>query len=179
MSLILPLVTAGTQVLGNIYGQYKANQAQAKYDNFLNQRRNDLATQISLNNNGNYLSTDAARAALEQVRKNMAEATKATTNAAIQGGATPEAVIATQGKLSDKYQNAIGNLVNVGESIRNRNNMMYQNLSYGLDNAQANNFAGKVGQWQNFSNNVNNAAGSLMNAWAQGAFVKKPKDTLV
>jgi hypothetical protein len=170
MSLLLPLITTGAQVLGNLYGQYQANQAQKKYDNFLTQRRNDLASKLSTSENQNYLDTASAKAALEQVRKNMAEATKATTNAAIQGGATPESVIATQGKLADKYQNAVGNLVNAGENIRQRNRYLYENVGMGLDNQQAASLANKVNQWGQFQSNVGNAASGIMNAWAQGAF---------
>ncbi|MEI6059399.1 MAG: hypothetical protein WCR72_01770, partial [Bacteroidota bacterium] len=119
-ALAVPLITTGLQVAGNLFGQSQANKAQNKYDSFLTQRRNDLAAKLNTSQNQDYLDTDAARSALEQIRKNMKEATKATTNAAIQGGETPESVIATQGNLQDKYQNAVSGLVQGAQKVKDR-----------------------------------------------------------
>ena len=171
----IPYVGTGLQVLGNIYGQFQANKAQKQYDGFIKQRQNDLNAKLNTSQNQNYLDTDSARSALEQVRKNMVESRKATTNAAIQGGATPEAVIATEGNLNDKYQNAIGSIVSQGEQLKQRDKYMYEGMGQTLDNAQANSLAGKVNQWGQFGQNVGGAASGIMNAWANGAFDAKPK----
>jgi hypothetical protein len=172
LPLAIPLIATGLQVGGQIYGQIQANKAQQKNDAFLTQRRNDLAAKFNTSQNEDYLDTDAARGALEQVRKNMKEVSKATANAAVQGGSTPEAVIATQGKLQSKYQDAVTGLLTVGQQRRDRDKYLYENLGMGLDNLQAGNLAGKVAQWGTFSNNVNSAAGGIMNAWANGSFEK-------
>lgn len=169
---MLPLLIAGAQVVGNMYGQYQANQAQQRADAFLNHRRKDLAAKFNTSQNEDYLDTDAARGALEQVRKNMKEVSKTTANSAVQGGATPEAVIATEGKLQNKYQDAVTGLLNVGQQRKDRDKMLYEGLTMNLDNQQANSLAGKVAQWGTFNNNVNAAAGGIMGAWANGAFDK-------
>ncbi len=172
-ALAVPLITTGLQVAGNLFGQSQANKAQNKYDSFLTQRRNDLAAKLNTSQNQDYLDTDAARSALEQIRKNMKEATKATTNAAIQGGETPESVIATQGNLQDKYQNAVSGLVQAGQQVKDRDRMVYESLGQNLDQQNAQSLAGKVGQWGQFGQNVGAAAGGLMSAWGAGAFDKK------
>ena len=172
LPLAVPLITTGAQVAGNIFSQIQANKDQRKSDAFLTQRRNDLAAKFSTSQNEDYLDTDAARGALEQVRKNMKEVSKATANSAVQGGATPEAVIATEGKLQNKYQDAVTGLLTVGQQRKDRDKMLYEGLTMNLDNQQAGNLAGKVAQWGTFNNNVNAAAGGIMGAWANGAFEK-------
>lgn len=172
LPLAIPLIATGLQVGGQIYGQIQANNAQKKNDAFLTQRRNDLAAKFNTSQNEDPLNTDAARGALEQVRKNMKEVSKSTANAAVQGGSTPEAVIATQGKLQSKYQDAVTGLLTVGQQRKDRDKYLYENIGMGLDNLQAGNLAGKVAQWGTFSNNVNSAAGGIMNAWANGSFEK-------
>lgn len=175
LPLAIPLIATGLQVAGNIYGQSQANQAQKKADRFLTQRRNDLASKFNTSQNEDYLNTNAARGALEQVRKNMKEVSKATANSAVQGGSTPEAVIATQGKLQDKYQDAVTGLLTAGQQRKDRDKYLYENMSMNLDQQQAGNLAGKVAQWGQFNQNVNAAAGGIMGAWAEGAFNKKPE----
>lgn len=170
--LIVPGVGTGLQVLGNIYGQVQANKAQKKYDSFLTQRRNDLAAKLNTSQNQDYFDTDAARSAMEQVRKNMKEVSKATANSAVQGGATPEAVIATEGKLQDKYQDAVMGVLTAGQKVKDRDKYLYENMGMNLDNQQAASLAGKIGQWNQFGANVNAAAGGIMGAWANGAFDK-------
>lgn len=168
----IPFVSAGLGVAGSIYGQIQANKAQKKYDGFLTQRRNDLSAKLSTSLNRDYLDSDTSRSALELVRKNMKEARNATQNTAIQGGATPEAVIATEGKLQDKYQNAVGSLVAQGDHLKERDKMMYEGMGMNLDNQQAGSLAGKVNQWGQFQQNVGGATSGIMNAWANGGFDK-------
>ena len=169
---LIPGVGTGLQVAGNIYGQIQANKAQKRYDAFLNQRRNDLASKLSISQNEDYLNTDAARSALEQVRKNMKEVSKATANSAVQGGATPESVIATEGKLQSKYQDAVTSLLNAGQQRKDRDKYLYEGIGTNLDNQNAANLAGKIGQWGQFGANVNQAAGNLMFSYANGGFGK-------
>jgi hypothetical protein len=169
---LIPGLGTGLSVAGQIFGQIQANKAQKKADSYLNQRRNENAAKLSISQNQNYLDTDAARGALEQVRKNMQEISKSTANSAVQGGSTPEAVIATQGKLQDKYQNAVTGLLNTGEMLKQRDQYMYEGMGMNLDNQQAANLAGKVAQWGQFGQNVGAAGGALMNAWANGSYDK-------
>jgi len=103
----------------------------------------------------------------------MKEVSKATANSAVQGGSTPEAVIATEGKLQDKYQNAVTGLLMAGQNQKQHDKYLYESMGMNLDNQMAGNLAGKVGQWGQFGANVNAAGGGLMNAWANGAFDKK------
>lgn len=168
------VAVAGTAINAGskVFSQIQANKAQQKSDNFLNQRRTDLAAKLNTSQNTNYLNSDAARASLELIRKNMAESRKATQNAAIQGGATPEAVIANEGKLNDKYQNAIGSLVAQGDQIKQRDKYLYEGMTPGIDNLYANSLANKVNQWGQFDQNMNSATSGIMNAWANGGFDK-------
>ena len=168
--MLIPGIGTGLQVLGNIYGQVQANKAQKKYDNFLTQRSNDLTAKLNTSQNQDYLDTDASRSALEMIRKNMKATSKAVANSAVQGGSTPEAVIATEGKLQDKYQNAIGAIIAQGDQLKQRDKYLYENMAMNLDNQKAMGLAGKVNQWGQFSQNVGGAASGIMNAWANGAF---------
>lgn len=169
---LIPGIGTGLSVAGNIFGMIQANKAQKKNDQFLQQRRNDLAAKLSTSQNEDYLNTDAARGALEQVRKNMKEVSKATANSAVQGGATPESVIATEGKLQDKYQNAVTGLLMAGQNRKQQDKYLYENMGMNLDNQNSANLAGKIGQWGQNEANINAAAGGIMGAWANGAFDK-------
>ena len=166
----IPFVGTGLSVAGSIFGQIQANKAQKQYDGFLSNRRKELTSKLNASQYGDYLSSDTAKSALEQIRKNMKATREATTNSAIQGGATPEAVIATEGKMQDKYQDAIGSLVAQGDQIKQRDRYMYEGLGQSLDNQQAMSNAQKIMQWGQFGQNVAGATSGIMNAWANGGF---------
>ena len=171
---------AAIGVGGSILGQLMSNKAQKKSDAYLAQRRNDLAGKLNYSQNVDYLNTDAARNVLSRVRKNMDETNKSVQNSAIQGGATPEAVIATQGKLQDKYQDAVTDLAGQGEVIKQRDRFMYENLGANLDNQQQASLNQKIANAGQVGTNFNNASGAVLNAWANGAFAgKKPQKQLV
>ena len=158
--------TVGTQ----IFTQQKANKAQAKSDAFLQQRRNDLTSKLNASQNRDVLSTDSSRAALALIQKNMKETRTATQNSAIQGGATPEAVIATEGKMQDRYQNAIGAITQHGDELKQRDKYLYENIGQNNDNLYAGSLAGKIAGFGQAQENINGAASGIMNAWANGAF---------
>lgn len=163
---------AAIGVGGSILSQIMANKAQKKSDAYLTQRRNDLAGKLNYSQNVDYLNTDAARNVLSRVRKNMDETSKAVQNSAIQGGATPEAVIATQGKLQDKYQDAVTGVAAQGDSIKQRDKYMYENMGANLDNQQQANLNQKIANAGQVGANFSNASGAVLNAWANGAFAK-------
>lgn len=173
MSLAFPIATTGLSLLGNIYGQVQANKAQKKAENFLAQRRNDLGAMFNKDYYQNILDTDSVRAGLSQLQKNMKEAGKVISNTAVQGGATPEAVIAKQGNMQDKYQNAVTNMLSIGQQHKDNALSRYQYMTQGLDNQQQGLLQSKADSWNNFSNNIGGASGGLLNAWAMGAFDKK------
>jgi len=171
--LAFPLVTTGLQVLGNIYGQIQANKAQKKYDGYLSQRRNDLTSKLNTSQNRDYLDTDQARSSMEMIRKNMEQSRKATQNAAIQGGATAESVIASEDKLNGRYQDAVNSIVSQGDQIKQRDKYLYETQGMNLDNQQAQGLAQKVGNWKQFGENVGGATSGILSAWANGGFDKK------
>ena len=143
-ALLIPAITTGLSVSGNIFSQKRAAREARKRERFLEQRRNDLASQFNRDYYTNYLDTDAARASLNQMQKNMKEASSVLANKAVQGGATPEAVIAQQGMLQDKYQNALNDLTQIGEQKKQADKARYMAMSYALDNQ-------KDGMLQNLS----------------------------
>jgi len=169
---------AAVSVGSKIYADSQANKARKKAD----KQKQALVAGEDARNTAlfnreyyqNYLDKEGNRATLEQIRKNMKEATKITANSSVQGGATPEAVVATEGKMQDKYQNAILGMSQAGQASKDQQLWRYQAL-----NAQM--FPTKMGliqdnsqQWQNFNDNVSGATNSIMGAWANGAFQKKP-----
>jgi len=163
-----PYVAAGTAVLGlggSIFGQIQANKAMKKAEGFMQQRKNDLGSWFNENYYRPYLETEGARAGLSILDKNMREATKISQNQAAQGGATPEAVIAQQGEMQDKYQNAVNQLLAVGEEKKQNTENRYLGLKNAMDDQQQQLLFNKAANWQGFQNNLNSALGNVAGAW--------------
>lgn len=169
LETISPWAAAGSAILGtagSIYGQIQAGKAQKQAEGFMNQRSNDLASWFNNNYYQNYLDSSAARSGLSMLNKNMRDASQVMQNQAAQGGATPEAVIAQQGELQDKYQNAINQLLAVGEQRKDN----YENRYLGMKNALADQkqqlLFNKAANWQQFQNNLNGAMGNVAMAFS-------------
>lgn len=172
-TMILPIATAAIGTAANIYGQFQANKAAKKAEDYNRQRMNDVGSWFNKEYYGNYLNTDAARSALGTVSRQLKESNKVVQNQAAAGGATPEAVIAQTGKTNNVYADAVNTLVSQGDERRNRAMYQYQGLMQPLQANEANILAGKANQWNTFGKNVSSAGGNIISAWANGAFDKK------
>lgn len=164
-------------MLGSVYGQYQANKLQKKYDNQLQQRQDNLNAKLNRSQYTNYLDTVPAKSALSIIRNNMRDNTKALANSAVQGGATPEAVIAQQGKQQTGYQNAVNSLLGQGENMKYRDKYLYESLGQNVDNLKLGSLQSKIQSWQNFGQTMSGAAGNVSSAYGAGAFGSPYGDT--
>jgi len=172
--MIGALVTAGLGTAANIWGQYQANKAAGKAEAYNKQRMNDVGSWFNKEYYKNYLDTDAARSGLSRLNTQFKDASKSLANQAVAGGSTPEAVIAQSGQNQKSYADAVTGLVGAGDQRKDQLNYQYQGMMQPLQANQANILAGKVNQWNQFGQNVSSASGNILNAWANGAFDKKP-----
>lgn len=159
-------ITAGLGLAGSIFGQIQAGKAGKQAENYMQQRRNDLGSWFNNSYYQDYLNTEGARAGLSLLQKNLQDASKILQNQTAQGGATPEAVIAQQGVLQDKYQNAINQLLAVGEQRKQGVENRYLGVKNSLDDQRQQLLFNKAANWQMFQNNLNNALGNVASAFS-------------
>jgi hypothetical protein len=177
LPLLIPLITTAISTAGNLYGQSQSQKAQARTDAALGQRMNDLDSVFNKNYYQDYLDTDVARSAISRMNTQMKDSATALRNSAVAGGATPEAVIAGQGELQKRYNEALGNMAGMGtqykDNMLNRHDILQQSLFGQKYNA----LQQQVNKWGNFQSNVTNASNGILGAWAYGAFDKQPGGT--
>ena len=168
------VATAAVGVGTSIYSSVKANKAQKKLEANNASRMNDVGSWFNKEYYKNYLETDAARSGLSRLQTQFKDASKSQANMAIAGGSTPEAVIAQSGEMNKTYADAVTGLVGAGDARKDNINYQYRGLMQPLEANQGNILAGKVNQWNQFGQNVSSSQGNILNAWANGAFDKKP-----
>lgn len=172
---MLPLVTTGLSTAANIWGQAQSAKAAKEAENYNTSRMNNLTGWFNKEYYGNYLDGGVAKAAMARYQANMKQQQDALKNSAVAGGSTAEAVIANQGEQNRNYNDAVNNLVGMGEQKKENVQTRYQGLMQPLENNQANILAGKVQNGQNVVNNVNNTAGNALLAWAYSSKKGTPK----
>jgi len=178
--ILLPsFATTALGLVGNIYAQNQANEAEKKYEAFNTNRMKDLDSWFNKEYYQNYLDSTTAKSALSRFNAQMKERQEALKNSAVAGGATPEAVIASQGESDKAYNDAVNNLVGMGDQKRDQTMYRYKGLMQPLEANQANILGNRVGQWQTFANNIGGAMKGLNDVWAAGGFdtvtpTKKP-----
>ena len=157
---------AGTAA--NIWGMEQAKNAQQKSDAYNQQRMNNLSSWFNKEYYQNYLDSAGAKAQIARLNQQMKDSSKTLQNSAVAGGATPEAVIASQGEMNKGYNDAINNLVSIGDQRKDNVMFRYQGLMQPLEANQMNILQGKVNNWGQFAQNIGGATKGLMEAFGTG-----------
>ena len=163
-----PILTSALGTAANMWGQSQANKAAKQYEAFNTDRMKQLDSWFNKEYYQNYLDSATAKSALARFQNQMKDRQEALKNSAVAGGATPEAVIASQGESDKAYNDAVNNLVGMGDQRRDQTMYRYKGLMQPLEANQANILGNRVGQWQTFANNIGGAMKGLNDVWAAG-----------
>jgi len=115
------------------------------------------------------------RSAMKRFQEGLKKMTPGINNSAVKTGATAESVVATGGRMTDSYAGFMNDLAGKATAYKQRIKDVYNQRKSALDGQEFNILQNKASQWDNFGQNVSNTSGSLLNAWAYGAFDGKPK----
>ena len=173
-------VTAGAGLVGQIYSQWQKTKAQNNYENYLNssmlRRQNDLDATYNKRINQDYFDTAASKAAINKFQKYAKAMSENTAGAGIAGGATPEAMVAANGSLSDSYGNLLNNIsaqaTQYKQSAEAARDAAQNNLDNVKDSAQMALLKSKVDSFDNLGKNFASTTNGLLDAFAGGAFGK-------
>jgi len=122
-----------TGLAGQIFGAAKSGAANREMARML--REKDTANEAFYNNSVNrtFLDTNAAKGALERVRKQYQDANQIADNKGVVTGATPEAVIAAKTANNEALNNVVSNIAEQGTAYQDAKEQQYR----AMDNAIA------------------------------------------
>lgn len=186
------LGSAALGIAGNIWANSQATKAQNQFDDYLNKsledqkttlkgREMDLEQTYNRRYNQDYLDTETARALQKRFSTYSKDILDSIRSQSVAAGATPEAVVAQQKTVGDQYNDLLGNLASQStaykQNLQNSRDMqkmgmwgMEDNLKLREDQIKSNQLGQRIQSAQNLGNNISNATGGIMNAWAEGAF---------
>lgn len=189
---MLPIITTGLGLAGNIWAQSQQSKATKDYNeyllnslkeqgNTLKGRETDLEQTFNKRFNEDFLDTESAKALQKRFANYSKEALDSIRGQSVAAGATPEAVIAQQKTVGDQYNDLLGNIASQStaykQNLQNSRDMQKLGMFQMEDNLTANKNAvnaGILGQRiqsaGNLANNITNATSGLTDAWAEGAF---------
>ena len=172
---MIPLAIAGAGFLGNLFGSMKSAEANNRAFDFLKQKQADLNSAYNQDYYKDYMNTVESRSAIKRFQEGLRKMNPSLNNSAVKTGATPESVVATGGRMTDSYADFMNNMAGKATAHKQRVKDMYEQRKSALEGQEFNILQNKASQWDNFGQNVSNTSGSLLNAWANGAFDGKPK----
>ena len=172
---LVPIATTSVGFLGNLYGSKKSAQANNRAFDFLKQKQADLNSVYNQDYYKDYMNTTESRSAIKRFQEGLRKMNPSLNNTAVKTGATPESVVATGGRMTDSYADFMNNLAGKSTAYKQRVKDMYEQRKAAMEGQEFNILQNKASQWDNFGQNVSNTSGSLLNAWANGAFDGKKK----
>ena len=167
---MIPAIIAGGAGLGNLFGSYQSAKANNRAFDYLKSKQRDLDSAYNQDYYKDYMDTVESRSAISRYRDQLKKMNPALNNTAVKTGATAETVVATGGKMNDSYAGFLNDLAGNATAYKQRIRDNYLNRKAALDGQEFNILQNKAQQWDNFGQNVTNASGSILNAWAGGAF---------
>jgi len=163
-------VLAGLSAVSSLIGALQSAQQNKAVDAQLQQRQSELDSWYNREYNQNYLDTDEAKSVIQYLNNQKAEQMKKLAQGNAIKGASDETRVATADKLNRSMGDQITRLAGMGTQRKYLTDRQYQNLKFGLDQAEQQNLMRKSQNWTNFMTNAVNAGMGFVEAGANGAF---------
>jgi len=163
-------VLAGLSAVSSLIGALQSAQQNKAVDAQLQQRQSELDSWYNREYNQNYLDTDEAKSVIQFLNNQKAEQMKKLAQGNAIKGASDETRVATADKLNRSMGDQITRLAGMGTQRKYLTDRQYQNLKFGLDQAEQQNLMRKSQNWTNFMTNAANAGMGFVEAGANGAF---------
>lgn len=167
--MIIPLITTALSLGAQAFGASQSAKANNKADSYLQSRINSLEGDYASDYYKNFLDTEAARSTMNRLQSQYAEMAKNIKGSSA-AGSTAEAEIAEKDNIQKRYADAVSNLAGMGTQYKDNLRARYQANKANLQNQQFGLLQQKAQKWDNFGQNVGNAAGGIMSAFGMGAF---------
>ena len=152
----------------------KAAVERRKLENLYADRERDLGSMFNQEYYQDFTDSPVAQSTISQLQSQMNKQAEQLDNNNAATGATAESNIATKGKLNEGYGEALNKLAGYGTNIQEQRRRDYDYRLASMLPGQAQIQANQVQDWGNFSSNLSNSLGTLLQAFATN--VKKPED---